>query len=519
MDEAVEICKLRFFLKLVAQLESPDNIEPLPDIDFNVRAGNTLVGYATAEDVKKAMTDAGASCQRRLVDEDELASYSRFEEKLEDVEAFMKLFRQQQTELGGEVSLSAKEKLQTKLKAVEEELNRYLANEYGINLSKPNDYIAWKESHKPFHWFVEFYGIMSKGGFDAIIGNPPYVEYPKVRDIYTVSGFRTESCANLYALCFERSSNLGNRLGHLGMILPNSSISASKMMPMQEIATSSHCCWISNFAWRPSKLFEGADMLLAIILRSSERSAAQTLASPYLKWYNTFRESLLSCLAYNDISRLIVNGSLPKLPSEMWFRILERIKTQNNRNLASVFSLSPTNYVVYYFRAVQYWVKILLVKPTYLEDGSPTETGEMKPLWFESAQLAYAVSAIMSSSLYFVYYITYSSCQVINSRDLAFPVVIDRFGPQLFSKIVSLGKELQDNYMSNSELIERNYSKRGRVFTMIKQHFHIKAAKPIIDEIDQVLARHYGFTDEELDFVINYDIKYRMGRGAGEEEE
>jgi len=29
-----------------------------------------------------------------------------------------------------------------------------------------------------------------------------------------------------------------------------------------------------------------------------------------------------------------------------------------------------------------------------------------------------------------------------------------------------------------------------------------------------VLAKHYGFTDEELDFIINYDIKYRMGREA-----
>jgi hypothetical protein len=27
-------------------------------------------------------------------------------------------------------------------------------------------------------------------------------------------------------------------------------------------------------------------------------------------------------------------------------------------------------------------------------------------------------------------------------------------------------------------------------------------------------SKHYGFTDEELDFIINYDIKYRMGRGA-----
>jgi hypothetical protein len=45
----------------------------------------------------------------------------------------------------------------------------------------------------------------------------------------------------------------------------------------------------------------------------------------------------------------------------------------------------------------------------------------------------------------------------------------------------------------------------------------IAVEKPIIDEIDRVLARHYGFTDEELDFIINYDIKYRMGRDAESE--
>ena len=43
--------------------------------------------------------------------------------------------------------------------------------------------------------------------------------------------------------------------------------------------------------------------------------------------------------------------------------------------------------------------------------------------------------------------------------------------------------------------------------------------KPLIDEIDKVLAKHYGFTDEELDFIINYDIKYRMGDELNAEEE
>ena len=46
-----------------------------------------------------------------------------------------------------------------------------------------------------------------------------------------------------------------------------------------------------------------------------------------------------------------------------------------------------------------------------------------------------------------------------------------------------------------------------------------KHSKPIIDEIDCVLAKHYGFSDEELDFIINYDIKYRMGRDSGENNE
>ena len=37
--------------------------------------------------------------------------------------------------------------------------------------------------------------------------------------------------------------------------------------------------------------------------------------------------------------------------------------------------------------------------------------------------------------------------------------------------------------------------------------------------IDAVLAGHYGFMAEDLDFILNYDIKYRLGRNAGEEEE
>ena len=122
MDEAIEICKLRLFLKMVAQLEDVRRIEPLPDIDFNIQAGNTLVGYATYDEVKDAVTG-------KLDFDDTMA---RIREKAEDVDQLFTLFRQQQTELGGTVTPTEKQALQDKLTVLENELNGYLAGEYGI---------------------------------------------------------------------------------------------------------------------------------------------------------------------------------------------------------------------------------------------------------------------------------------------------------------------------------------------------------------------------------------------------
>lgn len=60
--------------------------------------------------------------------------------------------------------------------------------------------------------------------------------------------------------------------------------------------------------------------------------------------------------------------------------------------------------------------------------------------------------------------------------------------------------------------------KRNRKETVYKttgkveyDEYFPKLSKSIIDEIDTVLAHYYGFSEEELDFIINYDIKFRMG--------
>ena len=200
MEEAVEICKLRLFLKLVAQLENYNQIEPLPDIDFNIRAGNTLVGFTSLDAVRQAMTITPDG-QHRQVFPEEQEALARIHEEAETASAAFNQFRWQQTIYGGEVTAADKATLRTRLDGLRDELDRYLATEYGVDPKKAATYQAWRASHQPFHWFVEFYGIMSKGGFDVVIGNPPYVEYRQGKRLTTrARAYVTESCGNLYAL-------------------------------------------------------------------------------------------------------------------------------------------------------------------------------------------------------------------------------------------------------------------------------------------------------------------------------
>ena len=163
MEEAVEICKLRLFLKLVAQLDSYDQIEPLPDIDFNVRAGNTLVGFASMDEVKRAVQGDFIK-QLSLPDIEEHAYIA--------ARAFRQ-FREMQTEQGMDVDefTRAKISLRNRLDELGMKLDGYLASEYGTKINDKKAYEEWCKSHQPFHWFVEFYEIMINGGFDVIIGS------------------------------------------------------------------------------------------------------------------------------------------------------------------------------------------------------------------------------------------------------------------------------------------------------------------------------------------------------------
>ena len=199
MAEAVEICKLRLFLKLVSQVDAGRELEPLPDIDFNIRAGNTLVGYATEAQFDAANTLAS-----------DQSHHEEIKASTADLADLFDRFREQQTVHGGKVTAEDKRRLREKLNALSLELDRYLTRDYGIDPDRAKAFNAWRESHQPLHWFAEFYGVMREGGFDVVIGNPPYVATRKITG-YTVLGYKTAACTDIYAWCLERVIDIASK--------------------------------------------------------------------------------------------------------------------------------------------------------------------------------------------------------------------------------------------------------------------------------------------------------------------
>ncbi len=229
MEEAVEICKLRLFLKLVAQVEDAD-----ADLSRCPTSTSTSAPATRSSASRRWMQCARQGCTAN----GQMLMLSRADDVASDQgatprsSARLPAVPQMQTEHGmdGHRHSATRQAGATPASPdLGDELDRYLAARiwhrrcHTTNLCK---FEPWRESHQPFHWFVEFYGIMHEhGGFDVIIGNPPYVEYKNVRDLYVVKGYRTEACGDLYAFVMERARALLGPRATMGMIVPVSIVS------------------------------------------------------------------------------------------------------------------------------------------------------------------------------------------------------------------------------------------------------------------------------------------------------
>jgi len=525
MEEATEICKLRLFLKLISQVERFDDIEPLPDIDFNIRAGNTLVGFASHEETKQAIEGktVGKAFQNQMIFDDRL---DRIEQKAQDIEQAFEQFRELQTkqDLDPAALAANKRQLQQMLGILRAELDGYLASEYGKDrnsIPKKEEYDAafaqWQQNHQPFHWWVEFYGIMKRGGFDVIIGNPPYVEYSKVKQQYSVRNYQTESCGNLYAFVVERVIRLLQAGGQVGVIIPVASICTDGYLPLQQLLYKLGNLAISSFNDRPGRLFDGLEHIrLSIILfQKTDAETHPIYTTKYNKWQTVERPNLFQKLVYEDITGSFREGAFVKLGSTLEISILRKVVLQGK--VLAFYSKKAGAEHIYYTRKLSGFVQILDFVPVIYDGGGKREPSELKQIAFESSQFRDIFLALLNSNLFYWLLTIYSDCRNLNKREVyAVPFGVEQATLETGRQLSDLSHKLMRDFRYHAKLLEMSYEGLGK---MTIQCIYPKLSKPIIDEIDRALARHYGFTDEELDFIINYDIKYRMGQAGGDEEE
>jgi hypothetical protein len=415
MEEAVEICKLRLFLKLAAQVRTVGEIEPLPDIDFNIRAGNSLVGFTSLDSVREAITRQ-PNGQSRMLYTREQTALKKIDEQAEMADRQFQLFRHMQTEKGMRLSefASAKAELRKRLDILRLELDRYLAREYGIDLDNATAFTKWRTSHQPFHWFVEFYGIMHAGGFDAIIGNPPWREYSAVKHDYTVLGYATLSCGNLHNLFTERSLALRVTDARLSMIVQLPLVSSSRMAPVRQVLRdSSNLLHILPFDDRPGRLFDGLEHCRSVIFVSSGlgRGNGQLLTARYQRWFTEGRQFVLPLIEFTALPDTDNAGSVfPKFGSKLDIEIFQHLRRKPRRTVSAIVNRTFTKNFVFYQESTGYWVKATCGLPHYAKDGEVGAPPHGRYLYFTTEPLAQIGAALLNSSLFYRYFIAYSDC-------------------------------------------------------------------------------------------------------------
>jgi hypothetical protein len=161
----------------------------------------------------------------------------------------------------------------------------------------------------------------------------------------------------------------------------------------------------------------------------------------------------------------------------------------------------PTPNLVYYRTTGGLHYRVFTMFSTFSRKESAVSLRDV-----ESRNIAFCAYA---SNLWNLFYYTFSNCLDVARFELnAFPLGLNDMAHAIRKRLVLLATQLDDDLRRNACYKIRHYENIGDIncYTI-----EMRQSKPIIDEIDKVLAQHYGFTDEELDFIINYDIKYRMG--------
>jgi hypothetical protein len=252
------------------------------------------------------------------------------------------------------------------------------------------------------------------------------------------------------------------------------------------------------------------------VARKQRRGGSiQVFTTRYNRWATEARDSLFKIASFTQVSdRNLLQGQFPKIGTSVHLGAFKKLLRCQSSQIGHSVDPRITKHFIFYQEATQYWVKATADLPYYAKNGKVSAPAHGRYLYFPDDDTAQIVCAVLNSSLFYSYFIVYGDCfHLSDTLATSFPLAPSVKGDK---SLIKLNEKLKQDLKRRAQ--KKTITMRDGA-KISYDEFNVSESKPIIDEIDRVLAKHYGFTDEELDFIINYDIKYRMGRDAGADDE
>lgn len=483
---AVQISKLRFFISLVLDQKvdrTKENfgIRALPNLETKFVAANTLIGIERPQQLQ--------------IRNPEIVNKEK-----EIKELRHRYF----------TAKTRKEKLslQVKDKKLREELSSLLIHDgWGEQSARKISSFDLFDQNASADWFDSEWMFGITDGFNIVIGNPPYgAHYPNEHKKYFSEHYYIakkgknlgKTCFDTFALFIEKGFHLLKNKGHLIYIVPISVTSSDSMERLHKLLEN-NCSLIkiSSYAVRPKPIFLNSVVNTSIIyfIKDGEKNKYILTTKMYRKNDRYSIQDILSNLKFIGAKEFKLRGRYPKISYEIEKQILKKlfsIKTKVGDLIQK--RGSP----IFYRTTGGRYFKVIT--------NYSTNSTKEKDLYFDK-KLANVIGALLSSNLFFWYYQIYSNNLDLKSYEIeSFPIPLEKFNNVLIKKI-------EDIYSGYLKDIERNarirYSTRYANVDNFKEYKVVKS-KALIDKIDDIIGPLYGLTKEEIEFIKNYDIEFRI---------
>ncbi|MFC5931722.1 hypothetical protein D6T64_04630 [Cryobacterium melibiosiphilum] len=487
MKEAVEIARLRLFLKLVAAIDNKEQLEPLPDLDFNIKAGNALVGALDEDDIEMHSDDLFSA-----------ESSGQVRQSADRISKALERFRDAQENRNTSAVAASRAELRSLLRDVREEVNKQYHSAQGLN----NKLDEWVESHVPFHWFIEFPAVMRNGGFDVVVGNPPYVQKSKITS-YKYKGFATDALPDIYAPCTERAVQITRSDGRLSLILPVSSQFSSEFKPLRAVFEKRFKnLWVSTFAERPSRLF--SVKVRSAILTAGGMGRMNALHTTLThSWIEAYRPHLLATLTYTKRPDSLSSEGWIRLPNA---RIADLLGVLRKRGVLGESLVTRSITPVQYKKTATYYLSAYVDSPTTYsvkeQSVEPTLEGSLS---FATEKDQLAASAILVSKLAFLWWNLTGDCfNVTKTTMVSVPFSLRATSPERLSEIAVLG-ELIREAMPTARSWDMNSGK-------YVGNYAVPELRELTNEVDLLMLAEAGMSDYWHDIEYSY---FRMFKPTG----